>query len=140
MTEFGALMIVLFLSGSALLASLLCLKRPNPPKRKYDIDEIVKKTPWHRLDKFKGKLPAEERLDRTEANGLGDTTPMISPDQLSEIELASILREGPQLLWHEQGAHSRCRLVSQKDAVRLNVEGWKEITDYQSGHMWGPTK
>ncbi len=67
MSEFVAVMIVLFLSGSAFLASLLCLRRPDRPSRSYDIDEIVKNAPLHRLAEFKVRLPRDEHLPRIRA-------------------------------------------------------------------------
>lgn len=138
MTEFAAIMIVLFLSGSAFLASLLCLRRADRRGRSYDIDEIVKNAPWHRLAELKGRLPRDEHLLRIEAIEIGDRVLLVSPARLSEADLAKLLEKGPQLVWHEGSARSLTRLVAPDEAIHHKAEGWREIVTIASGTTGAP--
>ncbi|WP_116085997.1 hypothetical protein [Tropicimonas sp. IMCC34011] len=133
MSEFVAVMIVLFLSGSAFLASLLCLRRPDRPSRSYDIDEIVKNAPLHRLAEFKVRLPRDEHLPRIEAIGIADRVLLVLQARLSEADLANLLEKGPQLLWHEGSARSLTRLVTPEEAIPLKAEGWRDVVTIESG-------
>ena len=132
MSEFVAVMIVLLLSGSAFLASLLCLKRPNRPDRSYNIDEIVQNAPWHRLADLTRRLPAEEHLTRIEAIGIADRVLLVSQARLSEADLAKLLENGPQLVWHEGSARSLTRLVTPEEAIPLKAEGWRDVVTIES--------
>ncbi|WP_335949836.1 hypothetical protein [Salipiger bermudensis] len=138
MTEFVAIMIVLFLSGSAFLASLLCLKRPDHSGRSYDIDEIVKNAPWHRLSELKGRLPRDEHLPRIEATGIAERVLLVSQARLSEADLAKLLEKGPQLVWHEGSARSLTRLVTAEEAIPLRAECWREVVTIASGTTKAP--
>lgn len=138
MSEFVAVMIVLLLSGSAFLASLLCLKRPDRPDRSYDINEIVKNAPWHRLAELKGRLPRDEHLPRIETIGIADRVLLVSQARLSEADLSNLLEMGPQLVWHEGGARSLTRLVTAEEAIPLRAEGWREVVTIDSGTTKAP--
>ena len=133
MSEFVAIMIVLLLGGSAFLASWLSLKRPDRPDRSYDIDEIVKNAPWHRFAELKGGLPRDEHLPRIEAIGIADRVLLVSQARLSAADLAKLLQEAPQLVWHEGSACALTRLVTPEEAIPLKAEGWREVVTIESG-------
>ena len=133
MSELAAVMIVLLLSGSTFLAALLCLRRPDRPGSSYGIDEIVKNAPWHRLVELKGRLPRDEHLPRIEAIGIAERVLLVSQARLSAADLAKLLQEAPQLVWHEGSACALTRLVTPEEAIPLKAEGWREVVTIESG-------
>lgn len=112
---------------------MLCLRRPDRSSRSYDIDEIVKNAPLHRLAEFKVRLPRDEHLPRIEAIGIADRVLLVSQARLSEADLANLLEKGPQLIWHEGSARSLTRLVTPEEAIPLKAEGWRDVVTIESG-------